>query len=47
MQETHRGSERARLETIHQIIRERDAVCEEKLAAQKRLDMNPIIFIIL
>ncbi|UJR14796.1 hypothetical protein I4U23_001784 [Adineta vaga] len=36
-QETQLQSEKARLESINQIIRERDAVCEEKLAAQKSL----------
>ncbi|CAF1433579.1 unnamed protein product [Adineta steineri] len=37
LQETQLQSEKMRLQSINQIIRERDAVCEEKLAAQKSL----------
>ena len=36
LQESQRQSERTHQESINQIIRERDAICEEKLAAQKR-----------
>jgi hypothetical protein len=38
VQETQLESEKTRLESINQIIRERDAICEEKLALQKKLD---------
>ena len=36
LQESQRQSERTHRESINQIIRERDAICEEKLAAQKK-----------
>jgi hypothetical protein len=36
LHETQLQNEKARLESINQIIRERDAACEEKLASQKR-----------
>ncbi|CAF1274012.1 unnamed protein product [Rotaria sordida] len=35
LQEAQLQSEKIRLESINQVIRERDAICEEKLAAQK------------
>jgi hypothetical protein len=34
------------LESINQIIRERDAICEEKLAAQKKFEIIFLCFII-
>ncbi|CAF4276335.1 unnamed protein product [Rotaria sp. Silwood2] len=37
VQEAQLQSEKIRLESINQVIRERDAICEEKLAAQKTL----------
>lgn len=40
LQESQRQSERTHQESINQIIRERDAICEEKLAAQKKFLTN-------
>lgn len=36
LQESQRQSERTHQQSINQIIRERDAICEEKLATQKK-----------
>ncbi len=37
-------NENFRLQSINDILRERDVICEEKLAAQRRLKISSIIF---
>lgn len=40
LQEAQVASEKARVESINQVIREREMACEEKLAAQKKFDIT-------